>query len=41
NLKKMVRAFRKEINELTSNTEGADMIYQLNIQLFPLTKESK
>ncbi|MBT4762719.1 MAG: TIGR02147 family protein [Bdellovibrionaceae bacterium] len=40
-LKKMIRAFRKEINEITSSEESADMVYQLNIQLFPLTKEIK
>ncbi|WPU66798.1 TIGR02147 family protein [Peredibacter starrii] len=37
-LKDKIRAFRKEINELTSNMEGTDQVYQLNIQLFPLTE---
>lgn len=37
-LKEKIRAFRKEINELTSNMEGTDQVYQLNIQLFPLTE---
>lgn len=36
-LKDKIRQFRKEINELTSNLEGAEEVYQLNIQLFPLT----
>jgi uncharacterized protein (TIGR02147 family) len=36
-LKEKIRQFRKEINELTSNLEGADQVYQLNVQLFPLT----
>lgn len=37
-LKEKIRAFRKEINELTSNMPGADEVYQLNVQLFPLTE---
>lgn len=37
-LKEKIRAFRKEINELTSNIPGADEVYQLNVQLFPLTE---
>jgi uncharacterized protein (TIGR02147 family) len=37
-LKEKIRAFRKEINELTSNMEGADEVYQFNVQLFPLTE---
>lgn len=37
-LKEKIRNFRKEINELTSNMEGTDQVYQLNIQLFPLTE---
>lgn len=36
-LKEKIRQFRKEVNELTSNLEGPDQVYQLNIQLFPLT----
>ncbi|MCP4914967.1 MAG: TIGR02147 family protein [Oligoflexia bacterium] len=38
-LKEKIREFRKEINELTSNMESAKDVYQLNIQLFPLTKD--
>lgn len=37
-LKEQIRAFRKELNELTSNLDDADQVYQLNIQLFPLTE---
>lgn len=37
-LKDKIRTFRKEINELTSNMEDVDQVYQLNIQLFPLTE---
>lgn len=37
-LKEKIRAFRKEINELTTNIPGADEVYQLNVQLFPLTE---
>lgn len=37
-LKEKIRAFRKEINELTSNMDGLDQVYQLNVQLFPLTE---
>lgn len=37
-LKERIRSFRKEINELTSNMDETDQIYQLNIQLFPLTE---
>ncbi len=37
-LKEKIRAFRKEINELTSNIPDADEVYQLNVQLFPLTE---
>lgn len=37
-LKEKIRTFRKEINELTSNMDDADQVYQLNIQLFPLTE---
>lgn len=36
-LKEKIRQFRKEINELTTNMDGADQVYQLNVQLFPLT----
>lgn len=37
-LKEKIRLFRKEINELTSNMEDVDQVYQLNIQMFPLTE---
>jgi len=37
-LKEKIRTFRKEINELTSNMDGLDQVYQLNVQLFPLTE---
>lgn len=36
-LKDKIRQFRKEINEITSNLDEPDQVYQLNIQLFPLT----
>lgn len=37
-LKEKIRNFRREINELTSNMDGLDQVYQLNVQLFPLTE---
>jgi uncharacterized protein (TIGR02147 family) len=37
-LKEKIRAFRKEINRLASSFENPDEVFQLNIQLFPLTK---
>ena len=37
-LKEKIRTFRREINELTSNMDGLDQVYQLNVQLFPLTE---
>ncbi len=37
-LKEKIRAFRKEINQLASSFENPDEVFQLNIQLFPLTK---
>ncbi len=36
-LKERIRAFRKEINQLASSYENPDEVYQLNVQLFPLT----
>lgn len=36
-LKEKIRAFRKEINQLASSFENPDEVYQLNVQLFPLT----
>lgn len=41
-LKEKIRAFRKEINMFASSFENPDEVYQMNIQLFPLTtSESK
>ena len=37
-LKERIRAFRKEMNRLASSYENPDEVYQLNIQLFPLTE---
>lgn len=36
-LKEKIRTFRKEINQLTSSYENPGEVFQLNIQLFPLT----
>lgn len=36
-IKEKIRAFRKEINQLASSYENPDEVFQLNIQLFPLT----
>ena len=36
-IKEKIRAFRKEINKITSSYHSPDEIYQLNIQLFPLS----
>jgi uncharacterized protein (TIGR02147 family) len=38
-LKEKIRQFRKEINEYTSSMEDCTQVYQMNIQLFPLTEE--
>lgn len=35
--KEKIRAFRKEINQLASSYENPDEVYQLNVQLFPIT----
>lgn len=40
-LKDKIRQFRKEINELTSNQLKGKEVYQMNIQLFPLTSVEK
>lgn len=40
-LKKKTAAFRKELLELTSGEEDPDMVVQVNIQVFPLTKQIK
>lgn len=37
-MKEKIRQFRKEMNELATNLDSKDEIYQLNIQFFPLTK---
>ena len=38
-LTKKLNEFRKEINEMTTNDEEATQVYQLCVNLFPLTKE--
>ncbi|MDD0854022.1 TIGR02147 family protein [Halobacteriovorax sp. GB3] len=38
-VKKMIRDFRKEINQYTSSLDNCDQVYQLNIQFFPLTEQ--
>lgn len=40
-VKKMIRDFRKEINQYTSSLDNCDQVYQLNIQFFPLTEQIK
>lgn len=40
-LKEKIRAFRKEINQLASSYENPDEVYQLNVQLFPLTEQEE
>lgn len=37
-MKEKIRLFRKEMNELATNFDTKEEIYQLNIQFFPLTK---
>ena len=37
-IKEKIRLFRKEINQLASSYENPDEVFQLNIQLFPLTE---
>lgn len=37
-VKDKIRAFRKELNQIASSYSGADEVYQLNIQLFPVSK---
>lgn len=37
-LKEKIRAFRKEINQMASSFENPDEVFQLNVQLFPLTQ---
>jgi uncharacterized protein (TIGR02147 family) len=40
-LKDKIRQFRKEINELTSKSMAGKEVYQMNLQLFPLTSVEK
>jgi uncharacterized protein (TIGR02147 family) len=40
-MKEKIRQFRKEINELTSNGMTGNEVYQMNVQLFPLTSVEK
>jgi uncharacterized protein (TIGR02147 family) len=37
-IKEMVVKFREEVIEVASRDQAADVVYQLNLQLFPLTK---
>jgi len=37
-LKEKMRSFRREINEMTDELDDASDVFQLNIQLFPLTE---
>jgi len=39
--KQKIRAFRKEMNQLASDMKDPDQIYQMNIQLFPLSEVLK
>lgn len=38
-LKEKIRNFRREVNQLTSSFDDSFQVYQMNIQLFPLTEE--
>ncbi len=40
-IKEMIRSFRKELNEVASNMEEPNEVYQMNIQFFPLTEVDK
>lgn len=40
-VKEMIRAFRIELNEVASNMENPNEVYQMNIHFFPLTEISK
>ena len=35
-IKEMVREFRKEVMAVAAQDQGANRVYQLNFQLFPL-----
>lgn len=37
-VKERIRAFRKELNEYLSQFQGSSEVYQLNMQLFPVTQ---
>ena len=38
-IKERLREFRKELNRFLSNDKNGDEVYQLNLQLFPLTRK--
>lgn len=40
-IKDMIRTFRKELNEVASNMDEPNEVYQMNIQFFPLTEVDK
>lgn len=40
-LKEKIRKFRKEINEITSNNNDGNDVYQVNVQLFPISRIEK
>ena len=40
-LKKMVQNFRQEVLKVVSEDENPEEVIQMNIQLFPLTREEK
>jgi uncharacterized protein (TIGR02147 family) len=40
-VKEMIRAFRRELNEVASNMENPNEVYQMNIHFFPLTEVNK
>jgi uncharacterized protein (TIGR02147 family) len=40
-IKTLVQEFRKEIVEVISGDTGSEIVYQLNMQFFPLTNDSK
>lgn len=37
----LIQAFQKEMGKLLEETEDADSVYQLNLQLFPITRPKK
>ncbi len=37
-IKARVASFRRELLELAGNDEDSDQVYQINFQVFPLTK---